>query len=148
MKKIKKFTTLSMEEKKLFVEAYVTLGVMRFALLTRSFKHLTRSLTHEVEKTDLEKLKEKEILVARSVGKAIARATKYTPWESACLVQSFTAQKMLQKRGISGVFYLGAMKDSEEKNKMKAHAWSQCGNMIVTGKNGHEGFTVLSVFKW
>jgi hypothetical protein len=55
---------------------------------------------------------------------------------------------MLQKRGIPGVFYLGAMKDEESKEKMKAHAWSQCGDTIITGGGGHEKFTVLSVFGW
>jgi len=75
------------------------------------------------------------------------RASAYTPWESACLAQSLTAQKMLRKRGIPGVFYLGAMKDEESKEKMKAHAWSQCGDTIITGGDSNE-FTILSVFGW
>ena len=40
------------------------------------------------------------------------------------------------------------MKDEESKEKMKAHAWSQCGDTIITGGGGHEEFTVLSVFGW
>ena len=76
------------------------------------------------------------------------RAAIYTPWESACLVQSLTAQKMLHKRGITGVLYLGVTKDQESKEKMKAHAWTQCGETIITGGAGHEEFTVLSVFRW
>ena len=55
---------------------------------------------------------------------------------------------MLQKRGIPGVFYLGVMKDEEGTEKMKAHAWSKCGENILTGGEGHEKFTVLSVFGW
>ncbi len=50
--------------------------------------------------------------------------------------------------GIPGVFYLGAAKDEESKEKMKAHAWSQCGDTVITGDGGHEEFTVLSVFGW
>ncbi len=34
------------------------------------------------------------------------------------------------------------------EEKMKAHAWSQCGDNIITGGAGHEEFTVLSVFGW
>ena len=146
--KLKKFINLSNEEKKLFLEAYVTLGMMRIAILTISFKYLTRSLEHVAEKKELQKLSEKEMIMAQKVGESIMRASAYTPWESACLVQSLTAQKMLQKRGIPGVFYLGAMKDEAEKSKMKAHAWSQCGDTIITGGSGHEYFTVLSVFGW
>ena len=148
IQKFQKFTKLSAEEKKLFIEAYATLGMMRTAILTISFKRLTRSLDHEAKKKELEKLNDKEMKMAKSIGQAIMRASAYTPWESACLVQSFTAQKMLQKRGIAGVFYLGAAKDEESKEKMKAHAWSQCGDAIITGGMGHEDFTVLSVFGW
>ncbi len=148
IQKFKKFTKLSSEEKKLFLEAYYTLGKMRASILTISFKRLTRSLEHIAKKKELEKLGEKEMQTAKLIGQAIMRASAYTPWESACLAQSLTAQKMLQKRGIPGVFYLGAMKDEEEKSKMKAHAWSQCGDTIITGGGGHEEFTVLSVFGW
>ena len=145
---IRKFKKLSSEEKKLFFEAYVTLGMMRSAILTVSFKRLTRSLDHGVKKKELTKLDETEMKTANLVGKAIMRASAYTPWESACLAQSLTAQKMLQKRGIPGVFYLGAVKDEESEDKMRAHAWSQCGDVIITGGKGHEMFTVLSVFRW
>ena len=55
---------------------------------------------------------------------------------------------MLQKRGISGVFYLGVAKNADEKEQIEAHSWSQCGDMIITGGEGHENFTVLSMFGW
>lgn len=148
LRKFKKFIKLSSEEKKLFLEAYATLGVMRTAILTVSFKRLTRSLEHVEKKEEIIALNEREMSIAVKVGQAITRAAAYTPWESACLAQSLTAQKMLQKRGIPGVFYLGAMKDEKSKEKMKAHAWSQCGDIIITGAGGHEEFTVLSVFGW
>lgn len=146
--KIRKFTTLSVEEKKLFLEAYVTLGIMRTAILTISFKRLTRSLEHSPIKVETTVLDEHQMNIAKKVGEAITRTSAYTPWESACLAQSLTAQKMLQKRGIPGVFYLGAAKDEESKGKIIAHAWSQCGDEIITGGNGHEEFTVISVFGW
>ncbi len=148
LSKIRKFTKLSSEEKKLFIEAYITLGIMRAAILTISFKRLTRSLEHRKNKDELIPLSNNEMEEAINIGQAIMRASAYTPWESACLVQSLTAQKMLQKRGIPGVFYLGAIKDEEGEEKMKAHAWSQCGKVIITGGEGHESFTVLSVFGW
>lgn len=148
IQKFKKFKKLSSSEKKLFIEAYVMLGMMRTAILTVSFKRLTRSLEHVAKKKELAQLSVEESQIAMQIGQAITRASAYTPWESACLAQSLTAQKMLQKRGIPGVFYLGAMKDEESKEKMKAHAWSQCGETIITGGGGHEEFTVLSVFGW
>lgn len=148
LRKFKKFSQLSSEEKKLFLEAYATLGLMRIAILTLTFKRLTRSLHHSTEKEDITILNNQEMDIAKKVSQAITRAAAYTPWESACLVQSLTAQRMLQKRSIPGFFYLGVMKDEESKERMKAHAWSQCADIIITGAKGHEDFTVLSVFRW
>ena len=94
IRKFKKFTKLSAEEKNLFLEAYYTLGIMRAGILTVSFKRLTRTLEHKPTKEAITEL------------------------------------------------------DEESKEKMKAHAWSQCGDSIITGGAGHEEFTVLSVFGW
>ncbi len=148
IRKFKKFTRLSAEEKKLFVEAYVMLGTMRAAILTVSFKRITQTLDHFPNKKELAPLNAEEMGKAIQIGQAITRAAAYTPWESACLAQALTAQKMLQKRGIPGVFYLGAAKDEANEAKMKAHAWTQCGDIVITGGKGHEAFTVLSVFGW
>ncbi len=147
LSKFKKFVKLSSKEKKLFFEAYATLGMMRLAVLTVSFKRLTNSLNHETKKKELKKLSEEDMKTAQQVGKSIIRASLYTPWESNCLAQSLTAHKMLKKRSVAGVFYLGTMKDKKD-GQMKAHSWSQCGENIITGKPGHEKFTVLSVFGW
>jgi len=147
LSKFKKFSALSSEEKKLFLEAYMTLGFMRAAILTISFKRLTRSLVHSAKKQQTISLSDEEMDIAVKVGQAITRAAVYTPWESACLAQALTAQKMLKKRGIAGVFFLGAMNDDQSKEKMKAHAWSQCGDTIITGGKSEE-FKVLLMFYW
>ena len=147
-KRINQFLHLAHQDKKLFIEAFTTLGIMRAAILSISFKRLTRSLEHSKDNIDTEPLTAEQLKIAVSIGKAIEQAANNTPWESACLAQSLAAQRMLQKRGIAGVFYLGVMKDETSKEKMKAHAWSQCGNEIITGGAGHEEFTVLSVFGW
>jgi hypothetical protein len=147
--KIRKFMTLSLEEKKLFVEAWYLLGVMRLALLLFSFKRLTRTFEHMKQVKEKTILSEEELQVAQLIGESITKASAYTPWESACLVQALTAQKMLQKRGIPGLFYFGAKKDQADRDdNITAHAWTQCGEQIITGENGHEAFTVLSVFGW
>jgi len=146
--KYQQFKQLSFEEKKLFIEAYIVLGKMRMALLTLSFKSLTRSLIHSPYQKETLLLTPSQEKIAQEVGETIVRASRYTPWQSACLVQSLTAQKMLEKRGISGMFHLGVSKNKETPQQMKAHAWTQCGKSIITGKEGHKAFTVVSVFSW
>ncbi|MFT7880346.1 MAG: lasso peptide biosynthesis B2 protein [Sulfurimonas sp.] len=144
--RIRRFFALRGEEKELFVEAYVTLGLMRAALLLFSFKRLTRSLKQRKSADEMMPLDEEKRQGAMVVGRAITKAAAHTPWESACLVQALAAQRMLQKRGIPGVFYLGAMREKQD-GELKAHAWSQCGDMILTGGKS-EAFKILSVFEW
>ncbi len=148
LRKIKKFSQLSTQERNLFMEAYYTLGFMRAAILSVPFKKLTHSLEHQAKKSEVAELSDEQKNIAISIGKAIEQAAQHTPWESACLVQALTAHKMLKKYSIPGVFYLGVAKDKNTEEKMKAHAWSQAGDAILTGARGHESFTVVSAFGW
>ena len=148
IREVNKFAKLSYEEKKLFLEAYVILGIMRAAILRVPLKRLTRSLEYQQNDMEIIALDDRQLRIALLVGRAIGRASNYTPWESACLAQSLTARKMLEKRGVPGVFYLGVAKDDDVKEKMKAHSWTQCGDRIITGYEGYRDFTVLSVFGW
>ena len=145
IRSIRNFIALPREEKRLFLEAYLWLGWMRAGILLLSFKRLTRGLEQSRLPGERVPPGREQMRIALLVGRAIARAAARTPWESACLVQSLSARKMLQKRGIPGVFYLGVAREKEE---MKAHAWTECGTLIVTGRAGHEAFTVVSVFGW
>ena len=145
--KVKKFHQLSSGEKKLFLEAYATLGIFRAALLTVSFKRLTCSLEQQDDR-EIMSLGNKQIQTSHSVSIAIDRASAHTPWQSGCLVQALTAQRMLKKRAIPGFLYLGVAKNEDAEEKMRAHAWSRCGEQFITGDEGHEHFTVLSVFRW
>jgi len=148
LSRVRKFIALNSEERQLFVEAYLLLGVMRAAVLCVSFKRLTRSL--ELLKTSRPPsgLTEEQRQSAIMAGKAIVRAANHTPWESACLLQSLTAQKMLEKRGIAGALYLGIKKDENDEEQMKAHSWTQCAELIITGKDGYDTFTVVSAYGW
>jgi hypothetical protein len=145
LQKIKKFSKLSMEEKSLFIEAYCILGMIRMAILKIPIKQLICSLGYETvkeEPTDFSRAEEK---TAFSIGKAVEQAAANTLWESTCLAQSLAAQKMLHRRKIFGIIVIGIEK-SEESGQIKAHAWSKYGETIITGKNGYERFTILSIF--
>jgi hypothetical protein len=144
-----KFINLPTAEKTLLMESCVFLGINRAAILTLPFRWLTRSLKQTQSYPCFSPLSDPQKAIVLSVGHAIQKAARYTPWESACLAQALTAQRMLQRRKISGIFYLGVMKDANDRNEqLKAHAWSQCGDVILTGQPGHERFTIVSAFIW
>ncbi len=76
------------------------------------------------------------------VADKVARVARRVPWESRCLAQAMTAQRLLKKYGLKSTLYLGAGRDPENKEKMAAHAWVRCGTVYVCGGNGEEYATV------
>jgi len=132
----------------LFLEAFLTLACIRIAMRLFSFERLTRSLEQKSDKYSIALLPYNTIQNCLNISKAICRAANNTPWESACLLQSLCLRSMLQRRGIAGVFYLGVMKTEDNKEKMKAHAWSEAGNIILTGGSGHENYAVIALYTW
>ncbi|WP_136799770.1 lasso peptide biosynthesis B2 protein [Desulfosediminicola ganghwensis] len=146
--RIKRFAELDRGDRKLFLEAYLILGIMRTAILILPFKRITRSLIHRKNLMNVSCLAAGDSPQALSVGMAVRRAANYTPWQSACLAQSLTVWRMLQRRNIPGIFFLGVARDTVNKGQLRAHSWSRHGDAILTGKTGHEDFTVVSAYSW
>lgn len=142
VKRINKFLfKLSIKEKLLFVEAFFLTGLMRAKILKVPFNKLKKELgTYNTESADDVVLDDYNI--AKIVRDVVVTISKFTPWESLCLVQAMTVQRMLKKRGISTTIYLGVNK--ENKN-MVAHAWIRCGQMFVTGGDG-SGYATVAKF--
>jgi hypothetical protein len=123
---------------------------MRLATSIRKFKSLTRNLTHHPAVMASETLEQGSAEQAGEIAWSVGTAARFTPWESACLVQGLAAQRMLQGSGIPGQLVLGVRKlPAEDTSKaLDAHAWVICGGKILIGKRGHEDFTVVSSFSW
>jgi len=81
--------------------------------------------------------------VAMHVSDRVARVTTRAPWETKCLCRAWTAQYLLKKRHIHSTMYLGVGHD--ENGKFVAHAWLRCGQLYVTGGDGHE-YAVMTKF--
>ncbi|MEM6583716.1 MAG: lasso peptide biosynthesis B2 protein [Pseudomonadota bacterium] len=151
MRKLKQFAALSWWQQGIFLESWLRLGLMRAAVLTRPMKSLTRQLKHHEGPLVVKPASPEQQRVASNVGKLVAAAAKYTPWDSPCLVQVLVVQRLMAKRQIPGQFYLGVRKGrefSDSGTDLSAHAWLQCGQMIVSGEAGHQLFTVVSAFSW
>jgi hypothetical protein len=149
--RVRQFAALNRSQKLIFVEAWFLLGWMRVATLTISFKRLTASLQHHKETVHPVSLASEQLNQAAWVGGLVASAAKYTPWQSPCLTQVLAVQRLLARRGIPGQFYLGVRKRAGKEmgcEALQAHAWLQCGDLIVSGGAGHEEFTVVSTFSW
>ena len=114
----------------------------KLVVLLRCFNKLKGQLgSHNVESA--EEVSLDEYRIASKIRNAVVNTSRYTPWESLCLVQSMTVQRMLKKRNICSTLYLGVNKDTN--NEMKAHSWIRCGKMYVTGGDG-SGYATVAKF--
>lgn len=142
-RKTKTFFTIGNKKKLEFIEAYLNTAIARAYILFVPFNKLKRKMGKS--KTESPKTVDIEIYrIAKNVSWSIKQAAIYTPWESKCLVQALTAQKMLKKRGVATTLYLGVKKDTD--GKMIAHAWLRCGEYFVTGGSNRFGYGVVAKF--
>jgi hypothetical protein len=81
---------------------------------------------------------------ADEIRRGIARAARHLPFRGTCLQQAFAALLMLRRRGLSATVQLGLAKDGH--GVLKAHAWSRCGEVPVTGVDAAAGFTAVAAF--
>ena len=147
---IRKFFRLSLLDKQLFLEAFFLLAFFRAAIAIRPFQKITTTLQKQQAQEPQAPLSAtcRESVIAISRG--VQRAAIHTPWESACLVQSLAAHRMLKRRNLPGYFCLGVKKNTDPRSTevMKAHSWTRCGNITVTGAVGIDEFTIVAVYKW
>ncbi|MFD0588413.1 lasso peptide biosynthesis B2 protein [Paenibacillus sp. GCM10027627] len=127
----------------LYLEAFLYLGAARLKLL-RPFAKLAPSLGIRADVTG----EHCEDTVLRRELKAISTAldvmSRYTFWESKCLVRAIAGMKMLEKRGISSTLYLGTGKDKQ--GKLIAHAWLRSGPIYLSGASEMKNFVVVETF--
>lgn len=133
-------TTLPPRELALAAEA---LAELLWARLLRPLQSYTRylhtfgSLCHQVPN-----LPENPAKVT-DVAKAIRRVERHLPGDGTCLLQARAATRMLRRRRIPSILYVGVKRD--DKGDMQSHAWVKNGTLFVTGRHGHRQFAVLTM---
>ncbi|MEW5552008.1 lasso peptide biosynthesis B2 protein [Peribacillus frigoritolerans] len=142
VKKAQTFLRLNFKTKLLYIEAFLHLGRARY-LKSISFSKVAPTLGEQMKESSYELIAaDKEILA--NVSRAINIMSRYTIWESQCLVKAMAAMKMLEKRKIDSTLYLGTAKD--ENGGLIAHAWLRSGPFYITGAEVMDRFTVVSNF--
>ncbi|EEL33452.1 MULTISPECIES: lasso peptide biosynthesis B2 protein [Bacillus cereus group] len=142
VKRLRVFLLLNMETKLLFLEAFIFLGWAR-VLKSITFSKVAPSLGDYMNETSVAQIQQHEGTL-KEVSEAISIMSRYTFWESQCLVKAIAGMKMLEKRDIESTLYLGTAKDNS--GALIAHAWLRSGSFYVTGSEGMEKFTVVGSF--
>ncbi|PEL07013.1 lasso peptide biosynthesis B2 protein [Bacillus sp. AFS017336] len=136
------FFSMDIKIKLLCVEAFVYLGWGRF-LKGKQFAKVAPTLGKRMTETSLS-FNAEQIQILRDISSSLNIMSRYTVWESKCLVKAIAGMKMLERRRINSTLYLGTGKD--ENGKLIAHAWLRSGPIFVTGSEGMEKFTVVGKF--
>jgi hypothetical protein len=142
MIKLRLFFRLPPFDRRLLIEAFALSGIWRAAVLLFPFKKIASFLSWKANGVETQS-HDQPALAAR-IGWAVETAALYTPWRSTCLVQAISAKIMLRRRNIPGTVFLGVA--SENKNGLRAHAWLQSGDRILTGAEARHDFKQISSF--
>jgi hypothetical protein len=142
LKKARAFFGMDRTTKLLLVEAYLYLAWARY-LKFKSFSKVAPMLGEQMCETKFT-LDPSNIKKIKNVSSAIHIISRYTFWESQCLVKAIAGMKMLEKRHIESTLYLGTAK--EESGEFVAHAWLRSGSFYVSGSEEMERFTVVAKF--
>lgn len=142
-RKIRTFAILDWSIKLKFLEAYIYTGIYRILIIFVPFNKLRKRLGNVKEESP-DEVDINSYRIARDIRWAVINASRYTPWESKCLIKALTAQRMMRGKGIPTTIYLGVKKN--EKNEMVAHAWIRCGSYFITGGENRSGYAVVAKF--
>lgn len=143
LRKIKVYLSLPRSMRRLVWEAYILLGWARIQK-AMPFAKIAPGLGTPMVETPMTGLDRSEVITIRNISKAISLASKYTLWESRCLVMAIAGMKMLERRKIESTLYMGTARNKQ--GHMMAHAWLRSGKLIVTGADTMDQYTVVGVF--
>jgi hypothetical protein len=147
IRKIKTAWRLPQQEKLWILLMYPLSGVIRACILLLPFRWLSRYLgDHKKNLQFSPPASEQQLLLGRRIGRIAELTSRYTPWESKCLVQAMLAKTLLARYGIPYVLYLGAKLTADGKKSMIAHAWVQVGDRVITGREGHKTYAIVGSF--
>jgi len=153
LRKIRSFLAIRNREKLWFFLLFILSGIIRAVILTIPFRYIAPRMGRHFRNEQLAAIATREQMqTAWRIGRITDMASRYTPWESKCLVQAIMVRILLAYYNIPYVMHLGVTKAMAQESGvagdsvLKAHAWLSVGPWIVTGREGHRAFTIVATF--
>lgn len=153
------------------MEAFFWSAVIRFVIRFMPFRVLKRLVGYsgesghslqdksgkEVESRRMRKpapgASEEKDTTVRDIIQAVRSVSRYTPWESKCLVRACVARRMLNKAGIPSELCLGVLNPSVAERAetspggMRPHAWLNVYDNVVMGGESLDRYVEVSRFR-
>jgi len=87
---------------------------------------------------------------AEEIGHVVAVVGRCLPFRALCLQQAIAVRRMLTRRGIPAVVYLGVARDQADRAQADlgraAHAWVAVGSRVVSGDGVLEKYAIVARF--
>lgn len=144
MRRALRFLRLPGDEQRLAAEAALTLALVCTLLKTLPFRRVLRLLGLHEQATATTTAGMVDAPLAHAVGRAVARANRALPFPAVCLPQAAAAAVMLRRRGLAVEVRFGVAKRGDA---VAAHAWSRCGDVLVSGGAGHAAYAPIATFR-
>lgn len=142
-KKIKSFFSVHWEIKLLFFKAYILSAFVKFSLIFLKFKVIL-NWQGKINSETTDKTDDYSLTFRKNVKSAMRLCDKYTFWKTECYTQALTAKILLNRNGIPCTIYIGFKKD--ENGKYEGHAWLRSYDMLITGGEKIDNYTVHSFY--
>lgn len=129
-----------------FPVAWVMLGLFRLAIITFTFRSLSRFFgrLYGVDAV-VPLIGQNKLRRAYLISKLISTAARNTPWESNCFPQALLARFMLGLYRIPYALYFGVQRDGTSR-ELLAHAWVCSGPCAVSGGDSFDEYTVVGCY--
>lgn len=145
MKNLAKFSFLSPKLYFLYINVFILSGIVRLAILLIPFKFLSRFFEKSRKESSYPCAQSRrDVDLIKKIGLAVTRVSKYTPWRCMCYEQGLIAKTILQLNGLESTLIFGVAKNNQAE--IQAHAWLQCGSLIVVGGERIEKFGIIASF--
>ncbi len=90
--------------------------------------------------------READMEPARTIGRAIALAARYSPSSANCYPQALVARLLLRIGRIPHGLFFGLRRNAQS-DAMEAHAWVMVGPVPVSGGDSFDSYTVVRCFR-
>ncbi len=146
---IRKFSHLPSRDQRLFMFVYVLLGLIRISLLCLPFKLVAKRLgamEHRTIPVASPGISDQKLF--RDLVQVIELASKHTPWQSKCLVQSICLVFLLNRCRIPYMLCIGMLQSASPGNQktLAAHAWVTAGEQIASWNSDHSEYAPVCRF--
>ncbi len=153
------FRQFSLYEKLWILLLYPLSGAIRAAMILMPFRYIAPLLGRYYQNIELSTIASTaQQQRAWRIGMVINVVSKYTLWESRCLVKATMASILLNYYNIPYCLYLGVFRETERVDAsnrinfnisppcLQAHAWVKVGQWVITGRHSHRKFTVAATY--